>query len=83
MLANMQEKCFSDAGWPELCPVKFSLPLGLMVVMPRVRVMTTEEFARWDVTKFVETEDYHVPAEKKYNSFGWLDGRVVAIDYGN
>ena len=83
MLANMQEVVFSKAGWPELCPVTFKLPLGLLVVMPRVEVMTSEEFAEWDVDNFVEKEDYCVPAEKKYNSFGWLNGRPVCIDYGN
>jgi len=79
----MQEVTFAKAGWPELCPVRYRLPLGLLVVMPRVRVMTTEEFAEWDVDRFIEKDDYYVPAEKKYNSFGWLNGQIVAIDYGN
>jgi hypothetical protein len=83
MLANMQEVLFSHTQWPELCPVKFDLPLGLLIVMPRVEVMTTEEFAEWDVDGFIEKEDYCVPSEKKHNSFGWLGDRIVCIDYGN
>lgn len=85
LLANMQETTFSRARWPELCPVLASVPGGFLVVMPRVRVMTDEEFERFDYLGFVWTPDgdRQVPVEAKSDSFGWLDGRVVAIDYGN
>lgn len=82
-LANMQEVAFSKAGWPELCPVLFSLPGGYLLVMPRVRLMSDEEFMHFDAESWVEREDYRVPVERKSNSFGWLNGRLVAIDYGN
>lgn len=83
MLANMQEATFSKAGWPELCPVKFHLPLGLLAVMPKVQLLTDDEFCAIDLKAFIEKEDYYVPVEEKANSFGWLDNRIVAIDYGN
>lgn len=83
LLANMQEREFSKAGWPELCPVKFSLPGGFLLVMPRVQVMTDEEFDRFDYVGFVFKEDRKIPVEPKSDSFGWLNGCVVAIDYGN
>lgn len=79
----MQEVTFSRAKWPELCPVTFHLPLGLLVVMPKVDVLTDDEFLAMDIDAFVETPDYYVPIEKKANSLGWLNGRIVAIDYGN
>lgn len=83
LLANMQERTFSATGWPELCPVVFSLPGGWIVVMPRcepVGELTDEVYQR--MTKHA---DYEVPAENKDDSFGWLGGeggRLVAIDYG-
>jgi len=80
----MQEVTFSKTQWPELCPVIFRLPLGLLIVMPRAEVLTELEFDMWDVDNFIHNEDYVVPCEKKANSFGRLpDGRIVCIDYGN
>jgi hypothetical protein len=83
LLANMQERQFGALGWDELCPVFWSIPGGWLVVMPRARVMSDAEFASFDVTEFCEREDYVVPAEHKSNSFGFLENRIVAIDYGN
>lgn len=82
LLANMQERTFSRAGWPELCPVRWSIPGGWLVVMPRARPLSDDEFLAFDAEAFIDKPDYHVPAEAKADSFGWLDGRVVAIDYG-
>lgn len=83
LLANMQEARFSRAELPELCPVLWSIPGGWLIVMPRVREMTSDEFESFDVGAFINKETYVVPVERKPDSFGWLDGRVVAIDYGN
>lgn len=83
LLANMQEAKFSKTGWPELCPVSFALPGGFLVVMPRARVMSDDEFIAFDVKAFLDRPNYTVPAEAKSNSFGFLDGRIVAIDYGS
>lgn len=82
LLANMQEARFSKTGFQELCPVLFSLPLGLLVVMPRVRMFTDEEFLRFDLDGFRVKQDYSIPVESKADSFGWLDGKPVALDYG-
>ena len=87
LLANMQERLFWQTRWPELCPVLWSIPGGWLVVMRRARVMTESEFAEFDVESFTQcgSEDgqYVVPVEPKADSFGYLDGRVVAVDYGN
>lgn len=106
LLANMQEVQFSETAWPELCPVRLNDPFGLLIIMPRVRIMTEEEFGEFDWRGFVTRGDAYagenlrlqaghnyragaepagllIPAERKHDSFGWLDGRVVAVDYGN
>lgn len=83
LLANMQEYRFSRAKYPELCPVIFYVPFGLLVVMPRVRVMTVEEFKVWDAQSFINKENYILPVESKWTSFGYLNGEIVAIDYGS
>ena len=79
----MHEVTFSKTGWPEFCPVLFHLLFGILVIMPRVRVMTDDEFDCFNYPEFIHQNDYYVPVEAKADSFGWLDGKVVAIDYGN
>src|SRR5689334_10670858 len=54
LLANLQESCFEAAKWPELCPVVFSLPFGLLIVMPRARVLTKSEFMEFDYETFID-----------------------------
>lgn len=84
LLANQQEWRFWSYGrYPELCPVIFYLPLGLLVVMPKAQELSDEEFFSRDFKSLVDRKDYCIPAEKKPNSFGWLNGQIVAIDYGN
>lgn len=84
LLANMQERLFSKTEWPELAPVVFSDPLGLLLVMRRARVMTDEEFEKFDYYVFTHRGDGSVvPVEAKSDSFGWIADQVVAIDYGS
>ena len=84
LLANLQERTFAKAGWPELCPVAFSLPGGWLVVMQRAEPLTREEWFSFDSLDFCEREgrEYCIPAERKMDSFGKNDGRIVAVDYG-
>lgn len=83
LLANMQERTFAQSGWPELCSVVFSIPGGWLLVMRRAEPLTDAEWCAFDAEKFCDLADYVVPAEFKRDSFGKLDGRIVAIDYGN
>lgn len=83
LLANMQERVFGETKWPKLCPVLFSIAGGWMVVMRRVREMTSEEFLVFDSKSWADAGDYLVPCEHKANSFGWLKGEVVCLDYGS
>lgn len=83
LLANLQEREFARCGWPELCPVRFSLPGGWLVVMPRATMLTDGEWAALDFESFRnKLPEYWVPVEEKRDSFGTLNGKIVAIDYG-
>ena len=83
LLANMQETRLSRCCWPELCPVLFALPGGFLIIMRRARELTDGEFLALDHEGFIERGGYVIPVEAKSSSFGWLDGKIVAIDYGN
>lgn len=83
LLANMQERTFGRAGWPTLCPVVWSMPGGWLTIMRRARPLTDAEADGFDFGALISHPDYPAPAEPKPDSFGWIDGRVVAVDYGN
>lgn len=84
LLANMQERYWwKNFPKPELCPVLWGLPGGWCIVMRRATPMTREQFDEIDLVAWCERGDWKVPAEPKMDSFGWIDGRLVAVDYGN
>lgn len=88
LLANIQERQFWTTYDRRLCPVKFSLPGGWVVVMPRAKSLSDDEWAEFDPDKFCDARDEDeigmvVPAESKRDSFGKVNGRIVAIDYGS
>lgn len=80
--ANMQEAVFSATGWPELCPVIFAVPGGFLNVMPRLQTLEAPMSAR-RYRRMTRKRGYIVPAENKATSWGYLLGRVVAVDYGS
>ena len=84
LLANMQEKEFNsiDELKDRLCPVIFYIPFGLLVVMPRARVLKIDEISKEELEKFCTLEEKYIPAELKHDSFGYFKGKLVAIDYG-
>jgi hypothetical protein len=90
LLANMQEKTFSV--YPEVCPVIFSVRGGFLNIAKRARELTELEFEQEiqytypntpDGNIIFKDADYYIEAEGKPSSFGWLDGKIVVIDYGN
>lgn len=82
LIANMQEAEFGRLGWPELCPVRFSLPGGFLVVMPRARPLDRQAWFALDYRRFFASRGQVALAEEKMDSFGIHDGRIVAVDYG-
>lgn len=81
----MQEAQFSKTGWPELCPVSWSLWGGWLVIMKRAEVLSETDFwiHKLRLKMMVNQPDYVVPCEMKHDSFGILDGKFVVVDYGN
>lgn len=96
LLSNMQEVEFSKMNDERLCPVKFYLFGWFMVVMPRCKEVSINEYKNVNISVFWPNseEDYHpynecervkfnVPVENKRDSFGIYNGKIVAIDYGS
>ena len=92
LLGNMQETRFSKAKWPQLCPVRFALPGGFLVLMPRADQLSREQFSAFSALDYAEwikggeplaKGEWIIPVENKLDSFGVLDGRIVAVDYGS
>ena len=90
LLGNMQEKRFSI--YPEICPIIFSIRGGFMNIAKRARELSEEEFEREILGKckctqtsviFIDENYRKLRIEKKASSFGWLDGKIVIIDYGD
>lgn len=79
LLNNMNERSWWEAGKPLACPVLWGLPGGFLIVMPRCEPLSEEEF------KALKLEAYWftgIAVEAKPDSFGKLNGLVVAVDYG-
>lgn len=83
LLANMQEILFSKMKDERMCPVLFYVPGGWLLIMPRCKEIEENKFDKIDLSKFWSNEKFVVPVENKIDSFGILDGKVVAIDYGS
>lgn len=81
LICNMHEKMFSDTKWEQLCPIVFAVWGGWLVVMKRARPLTDEEWNSFDCETFVK-EPNLIPVETKRCSFGVLNGKIVAVDYG-
>lgn len=74
LLCNMQETTFSGYS-DKLCPVIFSFPGGFVNIMPRCQPIEDSQLM------FSDAEGLAI--EQKMCSFGYLDGKVVAVDYGS
>ena len=89
LLANLSEAewaRWTDAARVRLCPVVTALPGGFALVMRRARPLSEAEFGALDVEAFLCYAGdplYRLPVEAKADSFGMLDGRVVAVDYAD
>lgn len=86
LLANMQETRFNrgltqpPSTRQMMCPVLFALWGGWLVVMPRCEPIARNSFFRLKYKRFT---DRGIPVEHKLDSYGRLDGKIIAIDYGS
>jgi hypothetical protein len=82
----------STTAWRRklLCPVIWCAPWGVVLVMRAATPLTEEEFVRLDESdglpdwKCVPNSAEVTPfeeGENKFADFGWLDGRIVVMDY--
>ena len=74
LLSNMQEKTFSKYS-EKLCPVLLSFPGGFLNVMPRCHPIEDRQLM------FADADGLEI--EQKLCSFGYLHGKIVAVDYGS
>ncbi len=87
MRANRIEARIWREGWrhkyySELCPVLASLPFGIALVMPAVRIMWPDELATFRESKAFprhhpDPEFY----EDRLGEWGYLHRRPVVVDY--
>ncbi len=70
---------FSD----EFCPVLWSIPGGWLVVMPRCETLAEGDMTDEWYDAFRDRKEVHGFVERKLCSFGKLDGKIVAVDYGS
>lgn len=84
MLANDSERLIWEHGEHRnlLCPVLFSLPFGLLNIMPKCEILTCEQFddnaARLKEILIILNVDC---SEHKPDSFGYYQNRIVCVDY--
>jgi len=91
LMANMEEREWQHYGaetaMAKLCVTLWGVPGGFLNCFPRAQPLTPVEFA----DHYQESWCYHVlggerydlPVEPKPDSFGWVNGRILAIDYGD
>lgn len=79
LLNNIHEAAWSKSS-ACACPVLFRIPGGWLNVMPRCRILDEDEFRTFDSAAFCQVSGLRV--ERKPDSFGWLNGKIVAVDYG-
>jgi hypothetical protein len=61
-----------------VCPVIHSFLFSLIIVMPRTRELSDAEFCMLDNKEYIIGS-----IEYKRTSFGWLNNKIVAVDYGD
>jgi hypothetical protein len=87
LLANIYEKRnyeYAKQGFYQIekfCPIVFFLPLGIMSIMKKTKVLSIGEYASFDYNSFCKMNEVTFNIENKNDSFGYLNGRIVAIDY--
>ena len=67
-------------SWENLCPIKYSAPFGLFLIMIRAEQPVTFD----EITKSNDALDYYPDIDVEYKSENWgrVDGKLVCLDYG-
>jgi hypothetical protein len=70
-----------------LCPVLWCMPCGRVLLMRAACPITKAEAAEFRATRgfpewdYMGPNDEECPFEPKASDWGWLNGRLVALDY--
>jgi hypothetical protein len=72
----MQEKSFAAEGWPELCSVRFFIPDGFLVVMPRARPLTDAQWQQLDYRACVTRGEWWVAENFDARVGDWRQGEI-------
>lgn len=79
LIANLNEVTWWNGTHdPRLCPVLFSLPGGLLIVMPRVNLAHAPVGPTREHLKYFEG----LPVELMPRNWGMYNGQLVTVDYG-
>lgn len=62
-----------------LCPVLFTSWGGWMLVMRKATPLTRSD---WDKLDDISSHTLHFPGDDTISNYGYLDGKLVKIDYG-
>ena len=81
LLANMQEVKFNSLRDNRLCPIIFNIPFGILNIMPKCDAINEDQFKDILSSNFRESP-FIIPVESKIDSFGILENKIVAVDYG-
>lgn len=81
ILANIDEYFWwkHSHNKEKLCPIVCKFPLGLVLVMLRADELLECDYNRLKLQK----EFIGLPLDNKRLNFGWLDGKIVLIDYAD
>jgi hypothetical protein len=81
LLNNMNERwAASVAEGDAHCPVRLYIPGGFLNIMPRCQPLNDSDWQ--DFSTHATAFAGALEVEQKPDSFGILDGRIVAVDYG-
>lgn len=76
--ANRYERRRWQTGDVRLCPILFSDPFGLLVIMRRAADL--EPVEAWEI--IAQTDFSGLPHDTIPENVGLIDGRLVMVDYG-
>lgn len=80
LLNNINEA--KSSHQPGRCPVVARLPFGLAIVMPRVVPISRSQWPNTRIDAAELCRSQSICAELKPDSFGWLEDKLVVVDYG-
>lgn len=89
LLCNKQESQLGKMGDKRMAPVLWASWGGWILVMPRCKELSSGDFGKirrldyHPITEIPYRGNFKIPVEFKKDSFGWLSGNIVAIDYGS